>query len=284
MYSEFCLIMIVRDEEIIITRALESMKNIITSYFIYDTGSKDNTINVIEKWMSDHSIPGEVKFTEWKNFGYNKTKLISDAQDHPNNIISKAKYYVWLDADEVWIKNSNDPFSYLSVEDKNNLYSELENNLENTIFMITTYFGNLQYKRWNLCRNNQKYKWEQPVHEYLVGVDNNNTYFIKWFCLLARKEGNSSRNPERYKDDANMFLEFLQKHPNDPRATFYLAQTYESFDKYLAIEYHKKRIDIMEGFDQERYISCLRIGNIVDDKLEKIKYFLKGTDIDSNRL
>ena len=282
--SEFCLLMIVRDEESVITRALESMKNIITSYFIYDTGSIDNTKRIIEEWMIEHGIPGEVACAEWRNFGYNKSLLIKDAREHNNKLISEAEYYVWLDADEVWLKNSNELNSYLESMDKVKLYEELKNNPESNIFMLTTYFDSLQYRRWNLCRNNQLYKWVQPVHEYLVGEESNNTYFINWFCLLARKEGNSSKNPDRYRKDAEMFLEYLKDNPDEPRSTFYLAQTYESFDKDQSIKYYKKRIDITEGYNQERYIACLRLGRMVDDKLEKIKYFLKGTEIDDQRL
>ncbi len=40
---DFCLLMIVRDESTIIRRALDSMKNIIGSYYICDTGSVDGT-------------------------------------------------------------------------------------------------------------------------------------------------------------------------------------------------------------------------------------------------
>ena len=44
--SKFCLLMIVRDESPIITRALNSLKNIFDSYIISDTGSTDDTIDV----------------------------------------------------------------------------------------------------------------------------------------------------------------------------------------------------------------------------------------------
>ena len=65
--SKFCLLMIVRDESPIITRALNSLKNIFDSYIISDTGSTDDTIDVINTWMLNNNKTGEIVLNEWKN-------------------------------------------------------------------------------------------------------------------------------------------------------------------------------------------------------------------------
>ncbi len=286
MSNKICLLMIVKDEEPIITRALCSMKNIISSYYIMDTGSTDNTVNIIRNWMSENNIDGCVEITEWKNFGYNKSLLFKNAREHQNKNISGADYYCWLDADEVWIKDPNDPLSYLTIEDTKLLKTELSSQYFNkNIFYITTYYESLQYKRWNIVRNNQLYIWKQPVHEYLVGTEDESSANLLWFCLLARKEGNSSRNSNRYKKDIELFLEFLKENPNDSRAIFYLAQSYkDSGNIEKAIEYYKKRVDIEIGFDQEKYISCLKLGSLLKNKYEKIQYYSRGIEIDRSRL
>ena len=218
--SKFCLLMIVRDESPIITRALNSLKNIFDSYIISDTGSTDDTIDVINTWMVKNNKSGEIVLNEWKNFGYNKSLLWKYAYEN-----SKSKYFIFLDADEVFIKNETVPDSYLTIEDADKLYEELENSSEN-IYKIQTVYGTLKYVRWNMCRNNQLYVWKQPVHEYFEGTVNGSSKNIDWIYNLARKEGNSSRNPDRYKLDADMLLEYLEENPNNDRATFYLAQTY----------------------------------------------------------
>ena len=94
--SKFCLLMIVRDESSIITRALESVRNVITSYYIMDTGSRDNTQEIIRNWMLERMIPGEVCSCEWKNFGYNKSLLLKQAREHYNFFISSAEHWIWL--------------------------------------------------------------------------------------------------------------------------------------------------------------------------------------------
>ncbi len=270
--------MIVKDEAPVITRALDSMKHIMDSCIICDTGSSDGTENIIEGWGILNDRECMVLKHDWKNFGYNKSWLWERAHE-----LSSADYFVWLDADEVWLTNPSNNLSYPVNEDKIKLINFLESKQYANIFMIQTLFGNLKYMRWNICRNNQLYKWEQPVHEYLVGTKDNITCNIDFLYLLARKEGNSSRNPDRYKHDAQMFLDFLTTNPNEPRATFYLAQTYESFDGELANTWYKKRVEL-EGYYQERYIACLRLGRRLKNSSERIMYLMKGIELIPERL
>ena len=276
--------MIVRDEAPIVTRALDSMKHIISSFYISDTGSVDGTPDIIRKWAEDNKIDGEVDSHEWVNFGHNKSILMYNARNHANPKISGADFFVWLDADEVWITDKSNPLSYPTTADREKLFNFATTHGAANIFMLTTVYGSIVYPRWNMCRNNQLYRWIQPVHEYFEGTVSNVNVDVPFIYLLARKEGNSSRNPDRYRRDAQMFLDFLKDNPNEPRATYYLAQTYESIDKEAAIEYYKKRIDIQEGYYQERYMACLRLGRMLTDEKDKMKYWLIGTTISNQRL
>ncbi len=280
--SDICLLMIVRDESAIVRRALDSLRNVIDSFLIMDTGSVDNTREIIQAWGMQHNKYGDVIAHPWKNFGHNKTVLLKEARAHSNPFISCASYYVWLDADEVWIMDPKNPLSY--VTDKQYVLDRFNPVKNADIFMLQTLFGSLKYRRWNACRNNQAYRWEQPVHECFVGEERNSCADVEGLYVLARKEGNSSRNPDRYKHDAEMFLEYLRDHPGDPRATYYLAQTYESFDTGSAIEWHKKRVALDAGYQEERYISCLHLGRLVSDQSEKVMHWLAGTRLNPVRL
>ena len=277
--SKFCLLMIVKDEENIIERAFESLKNLFDSYVICDTGSTDNTVNVINNWMNSNNKKGEIIYKDWVNFGANKSYL----WEHFWNTRKDCEYIVFLDADEVYITDPNNCKSYLTVEDVNRLYDELEEAKDKSIFYLDTLYGNLRYQRWQICRNNQLYVWKQPVHEYLEGTISSDSKRIEWLYNLARKEGNSSKNPNRYEKDAQMFLDYLKENPNETRATFYLAQSYESVSKEKAIEWYKKRIEL-GGWYQEKYMSCLRLGRLVDNIEDKIKYWMLGITICSERL
>ena len=67
--------MIVKNETHIVKECLESMLPYIDRYDVTDTGSDDGTPELIEQFMEEHGIPGEVYRSDWKGFG-----------DHAGNI------------------------------------------------------------------------------------------------------------------------------------------------------------------------------------------------------
>ena len=222
---------------------------------------------------------GEIIYKDWVSFGFNKSHL----WEYFWNTRKDCEYIVFLDADEVFITDINNPTSYLTKDDVDKLYSLLNLKKDISLFYLNTIYGTLRYRRWQICRNNQLYKWLQPVHEYLQGSISNNDYDINWIYNLARKEGASSKNPKRYEEDAKLFLDFLEENPKDNRATFYLAQTYESVSIEKSIEWYKKSLEL-KGWDQELYISCLRLGRLITDEVDKIKYLMMGINICPERL
>jgi len=58
--NTICLNMIVKNESKIITRLLESVSPIIDCYCICDTGSTDNTIQIIQDFFKEKNIPGKI--------------------------------------------------------------------------------------------------------------------------------------------------------------------------------------------------------------------------------
>ena len=81
------LCMIVKNESSIIERCLESVKDIVSHVCITDTGSNDNTVEIIENWILNGR--GSVFHEEWKDFGYNRSISFLNAQKYivENNII-----------------------------------------------------------------------------------------------------------------------------------------------------------------------------------------------------
>ena len=68
-----CLNMIVKNESNIITRLFDSVLPIIDTYCICDTGSTDNTPQIITDYFNDKGIEGKVVHKEFVNFGENRT-------------------------------------------------------------------------------------------------------------------------------------------------------------------------------------------------------------------
>ena len=60
--------MIVKNEAKVIKRLLDSVSKLIDWYTIVDTGSEDNTKEIIKETMDAHGIPGEIIDHEWINY------------------------------------------------------------------------------------------------------------------------------------------------------------------------------------------------------------------------
>ena len=67
-----CLNMIVKNESKIIKRLFDSIVNIIDSYCICDTGSTDDTIDIIKTYFAQKNIPGLIVSEPFKNFCHNR--------------------------------------------------------------------------------------------------------------------------------------------------------------------------------------------------------------------
>ena len=69
--------MIVKNESHIIEETLECISKYIDYYVISDTGSTDNTVEVINNFFDKKNIPGEIHLNKWKNFGYNRSLALN---------------------------------------------------------------------------------------------------------------------------------------------------------------------------------------------------------------
>lgn len=148
------LCMIVKNEEKILRRCLDSIADLMDEIIIVDTGSTDNTISIAREYTD------KVYHFEW----------ISDFSAARNESFKYAtKDYIYVaDADEVLDEENREKFSLL----KKALLPEIDivqmyyrNQLENG----TAYNFDKEY-RPKLYKRIRKFEWIEPVHE-MVRLD-----------------------------------------------------------------------------------------------------------------
>ena len=225
-----CAALIVKDEGKVISRCLESIKPYIDYWTICDTGSTDNTVDIISEELSD--IPGELHNTSWKNFGHNRTELIKLAKN-------KTDYILLVDADMVF-----------NVSDKN-----FKEKLSAHSYLVG-YTGELDYRQKMLIDGRLDWKFVGVTHEYLHSEQDVNVGLINGISLTHFCDG--SRRPEKFSNDIKLLEQGLQKEPDNARYMFYLAQSYYDTNKYAeAIHWYEQRAEA-GGWEEEVYFSLLR--------------------------
>jgi tetratricopeptide (TPR) repeat protein len=233
-----CLNMIVKDEAHVIRRCLESVRPLIDTWVIVDTGSSDGTQDLIREIFAD--LPGQLHERPWRDFGSNRSEAIQLAQ-------GAADYLLFLDADDSLLI----PDGYALPE------------LTADAYDIEFLHGAISYRRTCVVNNALPWRFEGVLHEYPTCDRAVTTEHLE---LAIRYGGDGGRSLQdvvaKYTADAAILEAALAENPDNPRNAFYLAQSYkdsQQLDKALAA-YDRRAT--MAGFDQEVYWSHLMAGRL----------------------
>ena len=115
---KICLNMIVKNESKIIKRLLETVVPLIDTYCICDTGSTDNTVDIIQSFFDDVNMTGKIVKEPFRNFEYNRNYALKECYGMKN-----ADYILLLDADmTLHIPNTNSIYDFKKSMDKDAYY------------------------------------------------------------------------------------------------------------------------------------------------------------------
>ena len=261
-----CLNMIVKNEAAIIRDTLE---NIIAHipldyYVISDTGSDDNTAEIIKQFFAEKGIQGEIHHDEWVNFAHNRNCALQHAQ-------GKTDYVLIFDADDRFEGNFVLPEELTS----DRYYFRMANSVT----------GANVYFRTLMCRNDGSFYWRGVLHEF---VEQRKKTVVEQkifgdYYVISGRFGARSNNPQKYFQDAQV-LEKAFYSPEDEdlknRYAFYTAQSYRDADMYeKAIEWYAIRANL-GGWYEEVYHSLLQISLLkieLNAPLDEIQRLLLAT-------
>lgn len=249
-----CLNMIVRDEEPVISRCLDSVIKYIDYWVIVDTGSTDKTAEIIQSELA--SIPGEIHHRTWVDFGHNRTEAMELAR-------SKADYILIMDADNIFKAPEGWSWPKLSAGSYNLLMRS----------------SGTEYRQRLLVSDQYRWRWEGVLHEYLVSEPDTAPLLLEGPWIDRRHEGARSRDPNTYRKDAALLESALAKQPDHHRYAFYLAQSWRDArepDKALSAYRHRAT---MGGWEEEVFFSLYQCGTLLEQLgrwLEALEAYLKS--------
>lgn len=233
-----CLNMIVKNESRIITRLFDSVSSIIDCYCICDTGSTDNTKEVITAYFEAKGIPGKIVEEPFVNFAHNRNFALQSC-------FGMSDYILLLDADMVLEIKPGFEKSMLSSHDS---------------YMILQGTDDFYYHNMRIIKNNCLYLYVGVTHEYISTPPTNTSKIFEKNLLFIRDIGDGGAKSDKFERDIRLLKGGIEQNPNSDRYHFYLANSYFDSGKFEeAIETCKKRIKI-GGWEQEVWYSYYRIG------------------------
>ena len=241
MKKTITLCMIVKNESHIILECLNTVYKYLDYWVICDTGSTDDTQNIIKNFFEEKGIPGEILQHEWKGFGHNRTEAFRACE-------GKADYAFVIDADD-YVEGTM-PF------DKETMDADV----------YALRMGRPDFSWWRNQVFKLDIKWEYVgvLHEYArcEKKDVVPNKLIGDYRIVARTMG--ARNVgiapiDKYKKDAETLEKALLDEPENQRYHFYLAQSYFDSQQWEKAEKQYIRRAEMGGWPEEVYYSIYRM-------------------------
>lgn len=246
-----CLTMIIKNEQNIIIRCLESVLPIVDYVFITDTGSEDETIKIVTDWINDKKskemiVDGSVRQgNKFENFGKSRTESFQYSKFELKKRNIRNCYLLLLDAD---------------------MKLKIENNFNKQDLVCPSYDlyqveGNKKYTNTRLIDFNLNWKCKGVTHEYWDSGTVFESELLHTLSIIDVSDGNNKQ--DKHSRDLNLLLSAIKCESDfglNQRYTFYIAETYFILHEYdHAIEWYNKRIRL-QGWIEEVFYSKYMIG------------------------
>lgn len=252
---KICLNMIVKNEERVMPRLIESVKDVIDYYVIVDTGSTDSTMDLIPKEMEKYGVSGKVFQQEWVNYGTNRDQALKLAMEHCNS-----GWALFIDADdELVVNNATQLLESLDVSKS---------------YQIEKWSHGMRYALHNLINIHvsKGWGWRGVVHEYIDSseVPSDHEFQTRDDVHIKVNVGEGYRSAnvtdeEKFLKDAKLLEDDLIRNPDDPRSLYYLGQSYrDAGHKEKALVAFRRRVEV-GGWVEETFWAQYQIGMATEE-------------------
>lgn len=230
--------MIVRNEAHVIRRCLESVRPVVDSWVIVDTGSADGTQDIIRSCLKD--LPGLLVERPWQDFAHNRSEALTLARE-------QADYSLIIDADDCL-----------------DLGGVTKLTLDRDCYSLLISDPPLSYPRKQLVSSRQRWFYRGVLHEFLECDEPYSSGHLN-VMIKRNHDGARRRDPGTYGRDVEVLRKALRTEQDADlvrRYTFYLAQSYRDAGRLdLAIARYLKRAN-QGGWQEEVFVSLYQVAKL----------------------
>lgn len=256
------LCMIVKNEEEVIGRCLASVKDIVDEFNIVDTGSTDNTKEIVAQF-TDRIFDFEwiQHFAAARNFSFQQ---------------ATKDYILWLDADDVLLEEDREKLKALK--------KSLSSNIDAVSMNYHLSFdpeGNVDafIRRYRLVKRAKQFQWIGAVHEYLEVGGNlfDSDIAVSHLPLTHDHSRNITIYQQLIKSGATL----------TPRDTFYFANELLDHHQFEdAIYYYELFLTSKLGWVEDNIRACFKLADCyahLNDTENSVSAILRSFEYDIPR-
>ena len=238
---------------------LENIKWI-DRWTILDTGSTDNTIEIINRVLVGKK-KGKLYQEPFINFRESRNRCLELCE-------TNCKYNVMLDD------------TYIIQGDFRGFLDEVRGDQFADSYSLLIKSDDTEYYSNRVTKSKNKLRYIYTIHE-VIQKDNNTNVVIpatRSWIFDMRADYMENRTMGRKDYDLKCLFEMIEEYPDDPRHLYYVAQTYNLLEKpELAAEYFFKRaFHPVEGFEQEKIDALFEMTRIYNYKLNKLQHYFSS--------
>lgn len=257
------LCMIVKDEELVIGRCLDSVKDLVDEIIIVDTGSTDKTKDIAIMYTDNlYDFEWINDFSAARNFSFSK---------------ARKDYILWLDADDILLNEDKIKFQQLK--------ETLDNKIDMVIMKYNVTFDknnkpSFSYNRERLLKRTMGYLWCGQVHEAIAHYGN----ILYSDVAISHKKIKATPLDRNLKIYETMILNGKKL---DPREEFYYARELMDNNRLDdAIEKFTLFIDSPEGWIENKISACKNLAECFfrqNKNIAGLKALLRSFQFDEPR-
>jgi glycosyltransferase involved in cell wall biosynthesis len=274
-------VIMMKNEAETILLTIRSVIGTVDCVVCYDTGSTDNTIELVQTCCRQHKLPFYLTTGTFVDFSTSRNVLVEFAEQY-------CEFQLHLDSADVLLGGANLKMFVQSYRPKPN-----QPNRSATAFMIFQqwYMGgtSIRFRNLRLMMSGYGYRYRCRVHEMLMkpnfigevdtmAIDTkfdespeatnnpNGTAPMTGFVVFQNRMLDNTKTLKRFQRDAVMLYDDWLSDPEETRTLFYLAQTFDHMgDPQRGYLWYQKRVDPvreLKGFSEESLHAHMRLGKL----------------------
>jgi len=249
------LLMMVKNEKKRLHITLNSVRNFADSLIIFDTGSTDETVQILKDFSEESGIPLRLMEGDFINFSESRNVSLDFADS-------------FEDVDYLLLLDCNDE---LRGGEHLRAFAEEQKTSKSTGFLTAQEWWSGQYDKYyniRFVKAREGWRYRGSVHEWMKDTKSepdNEPPIIRIpdkTVIYQDRTQDDDKSSKRFVRDKVLLLKDHKEDPTEPRTVFYLAQTCSCLGELEDTFYFYKIRTTLEGFQEEKFQAFLRCGDI----------------------